>query len=306
LVKVTIIIPTYNRASVIGRSIESALKQTYQNFEILIIDDGSTDETLDVVTPFLQNPQVRYLRHEQNRGHQAARNTGIKNARGDYIAFLDSDDTWIPEKIDLQLDAINKKGADRVVLTGMCKVENGSKIRFFERQYEGYVYPELLASDGPGHGCMLVPREWFKQIGFVDENISAFADWDTCISLSKLFEFTTVNKPCVNYYQDDPNSLQKNKLAAALHYEYVVEKHQNDMMQFIGRHGLARHFRIAAFLFDAAGEFSRCKAYMIKAFKMDDKNPVTFLLAFSTMFGERTYHFVKLIGTTAYNRLIKS
>lgn len=306
LVKVSIVIPTFNRAWVIRRSIGSALSQTYRDFEILIVDDGSTDETFDVVKTFFQYPQVRYIRHEKNRGHQAARNTGIKNARGDYIAFLDSDDTWIPEKIELQLEAINKKGADCVVLTGMWLVENGkrTRLRLFERQYEGYVYPELLALDGPSHGCMLVPREWFRQIGFVDESISAYADWDTCISLSKLFDFTTVNQPCVNYFQDDPNSLQKNKIRAALDYVYVVEKHRNDMLQFIGRSGLAWHYRIAAFLFDAAGEFSRCKAYMLKAFKMDDKNAVTFLLALSTMFGERTYHLTRQLGTKAYNRLI--
>ncbi len=61
---------------------------------------------------------------------------------------------------------------------------------------------------GPGHGCMLLPREWFAQIDFADENISALADWDTCIRLSKLFEFTTVNKVCVDYYQDEQNALQ--------------------------------------------------------------------------------------------------
>ena len=78
LVKVSIVIPTFNRAWVIRRSIGSALSQTYRDFEILIVDDGSTDETFDVVKTFFQYPQVRYIRHEENRGHQATRNTGIK------------------------------------------------------------------------------------------------------------------------------------------------------------------------------------------------------------------------------------
>jgi glycosyltransferase involved in cell wall biosynthesis len=188
VVKVSVVIPTYNRAHVVGRSIDSALNQTYQDIEILIVDDRSTDETFEAVKPFFRHPQVRYLRHEKNKGHQAARNTGIRNARGDYVAFLNSDDTWIPEKIELQLDAINKKGEDRVVLTGW-KMVNGPRQRLFEKHYEGYVYPELLASDGPGYGCMLVPRERLRQIGFLDESILAFADWKTCISPSKLFEF---------------------------------------------------------------------------------------------------------------------
>ena len=231
MVKVSVVIPTYNRAHVVGRSIDSALNQTYQDIEILIVDDRSTDETFEAVKPFFRHPQVRYLRHEKNKGHQAARNTGIRNARGDYVAFLDSDDTWIPEKIELQLDAINKKGEDRVVLTGW-KMVNGPRQRLFEKHYEGYVYPELLASDGPGYGCMLVPREWLRQIGFLDESILAFADWDTCISLSKLFEF------------------------------------------------------------DRAGEFSRSKAHMITAFKIDSTNPAGFLLALSALFGGGVYHLV--------------
>src|SRR5450830_701238 len=88
VVKVSFIVPTYNRAHVIGRSIKSALDQTYRDFEVLIVDDGSTDETFSAVAPFLKLPNVRYLRHEKNKGSQAARNTGIKNAHGHYIAFF--------------------------------------------------------------------------------------------------------------------------------------------------------------------------------------------------------------------------
>jgi glycosyltransferase involved in cell wall biosynthesis len=296
VVKVSFIVPTYNRAHVIRRCIESALDQTYQDFELLIVDDGSTDETFSMVQPLLQLSHVRYLRHEKNKGSQAARNTGIKHARGDYIAFLDSDDTWIPKKTELQLDALRKKGADCVVVTGIWKIENGAQTRFFDRRYEGYVYPELLVSDGPGYGCLLVPRAWFTQIGFLDESISAFADWDTCISLSKLFEFTTVGEPCVNYYQDDPSAVQKNKRELARSYHYIVEKHQKDMLRFIGRRGLARHYMTMALFFDDAGDFSRCRTYMVKAFKNDDRDRMTFILALFTLLGERAFHLRRPIA----------
>ncbi|HYB59511.1 MAG TPA: glycosyltransferase family 2 protein [Candidatus Acidoferrales bacterium] len=296
MVKVSFIIPTYNRARVLKRSVDSALNQTYRDFEILIVDDGSTDETFDVVKPFLQFPRVRYVRHDMNKGSQAARNTGIKNARGDYIAFLDSDDTWIPNKTELQLEAIKKRGADYVVLSGIWKIENGVKKRFFDKQYEGCVYTELLASDGPGFGCLLVPRSWLAQIGFLDERIAAFADWDTCISLSKLFRFTTVDEPCVNYYQDDPHSIQKNRRELALSYQYVLKKHQDDMRRFLGRSGLARHYLTMALLFDDAGDFGSCRHYILKAFETNGKNPSTFLLAMLTLLGERIFHLRKPIS----------
>jgi glycosyltransferase involved in cell wall biosynthesis len=236
------------------------------------------------------------LRHKKNKGHQAARNTGIRNARGNYIAFLDSDDTWIPQKIELQIDALNKKGDDYVALCGFVEEENGLETRSFEKPYEGYVYPEILASPGPSFASMLIPRDNLRQLGFLDESTLAQADWDMCISLSKLFEFTTVDEPCVNYYQDDPSSVQKNKRELALSYQYIVEKHQNDMLRFIGRRGLARHYVAMALLFDDAGDFGRCRTFMVKAFENDDRDPMIFLLAFSMLLGERVFHLRKPIA----------
>jgi glycosyltransferase involved in cell wall biosynthesis len=302
LTKVSVIIPTYNRAHTVGRSIESALCQTHRDLEILVVDDGSTDQTLDAVKPFLRYPQVRYLRHKRNKGHQAARNTGIRNSCGDYIAFLDSDDTWMPQKTVLQLDAINKIGATCVAITGMWVItEGGSKTKYIKK-YDGYVYPEMLAAHGPNFCCLLVPMECLRQIGFLDEKIKAFADWDMCISLSKCCKFATVDEPCTLHYANEPDSVTRNLPQKAHAYERIVYKNQKDMLQFIGRRGLALHHRNIAHIFDSAGEFSRSKAHIIKAFKIDSKSPTIFMLAFSALFGERVYHFVELVGLIMHIR----
>ncbi len=95
---VSVIIPTYNRAHVLGRAIRSVLDQTYQDFELIVVDDGSSDHTGEVVATFA-DPRIHYLRHEKNRGAAAARNTAIKTAQGEYIASLDSHDEWLPEKL---------------------------------------------------------------------------------------------------------------------------------------------------------------------------------------------------------------
>jgi hypothetical protein len=142
---------------------------------------------------------------------------------------------------------------------------------------------------------MLVPRDWFRQIGFLDESITAFADWDLGISLSKLFEFLTVDEMCVNYYQDDPQSLQKNKLTQARDYSRIVEKHQNDMLRFIGKRGLAKHYRIIAVLYDDAGDFAQCRTYMLRALRTDERDPRTFLLALWTLCGARAFHLCRLL-----------
>ena len=99
---ISVIIPTYNRAHLISRSAKSVLAQTYPDFELIIVDDGSGDNTEEIIEA-LADPRIRYLRHESNRGVSAARNTGIRAARGDYIAFQDSDDEWLPQKLEKQL-----------------------------------------------------------------------------------------------------------------------------------------------------------------------------------------------------------
>ena len=99
---VSVIIPTYNRAHLIGRAIRSVLDQTYQDWELIVVDDASTDDIPGIVKGFTDG-RVKYIRHDENKGAAAARNTGIQAARGAYIAFLDSDDEWLPEKLERQV-----------------------------------------------------------------------------------------------------------------------------------------------------------------------------------------------------------
>src|SRR4030043_1337098 len=103
---VSVIIPTYNRAHLVGRSIRSVLNQTYQDLEVIVVDDGSKDNTAEIVRG-ITDPRIVFLKHEKNRGVSAARNTGLKAARGKYIAFQDSDDEWLPQKLEKQLELFN-------------------------------------------------------------------------------------------------------------------------------------------------------------------------------------------------------
>jgi len=104
---VSVVIPTYNRAELLTRAIDSVLAQTYDDFELLVVDDGSTDDTEAVVTAY-DDDRVRYLAHETNRGANPARNTGIEAAEGEFVAFLDSDDEWRPRKLEAQLDRLEE------------------------------------------------------------------------------------------------------------------------------------------------------------------------------------------------------
>lgn len=113
MVIVSVVIPTYNRAELVDQAIESALAQTLEDIEVIVVDDGSTDDTETVVHTF-DDPRVSYHRHDSNRGGSAARNTGIDHSSGEYIALLDSDDKWYPTKLERQRDELASRGSSWV------------------------------------------------------------------------------------------------------------------------------------------------------------------------------------------------
>ena len=128
---VSVVIPTYNRADLIPRAIASVSSQSYQNFEIIVVDDNSQDDTEKVVREIAnQDSRISYHRHSSNLGGSAARNTGIKQATGKYIAFLDSDDIWLPQKLELQLKAI-AKNLDPERIVSYTKFKKSSRVFYF-------------------------------------------------------------------------------------------------------------------------------------------------------------------------------
>ena len=110
-IKISVIIPTFNREKLIGNSIKSVLNQTLKNFELIIVDDGSTDNTKEVVDKF-QDKRIKYIKLDTNQGASNARNIGIKNAKGKYMSFQDSDDIFYPNKLEIQLNNIINKKSD--------------------------------------------------------------------------------------------------------------------------------------------------------------------------------------------------
>lgn len=119
---VSVVIPTYNRAHIIGRTIDSVIQQSYKNLEIIIVDDGSKDNTEEVINN-IKDPRIRYIRNETNQGASITRNNGVAAANGEYVAFLDSDDVWLPKKVEWQLPSLqNHPHPDKVV--GYTQVTN--------------------------------------------------------------------------------------------------------------------------------------------------------------------------------------
>lgn len=201
---VSVIIPTYNRAHLVGRAIKSVLDQTFTDLELIVVDDGSTDNTEKAVRSF-QDIRIRYIRHKMSRGQSAARNTGIKEARGEYIAFLDDDDEWLPQKLERQLEvfARTKIANLGVVTSGRIIVsEDGTfEIERSIFNFRDDVYESLLNLQWvPAPTTLLIRRECLDDNIF-DENIPNREDWDLCVRLSKRYQFDSIIEPLVRMYK---------------------------------------------------------------------------------------------------------
>lgn len=192
---VSVVLPTYERGAVVGRAIESVLSQTYDRLELIVVDGGSTDETPAVVDSF-DDDRLRYLRRERREGVGAARNAGIREADGDLIAFVDSDDRWRAEKLRRQVDAYERGGPNcGAVYTGMSK-EYGEPIAMAWRS--GDVAAAMRRLDLPTYtSILLFSREAIERCGAFDEDLPCFEDWELCLRVAEEYEFAYVDDPLV-------------------------------------------------------------------------------------------------------------
>lgn len=200
--KISVIIPTYNRAHLIERAIKSVLSQTYQNFELVIVDDGSTDNTDDVINKLQQqDDRIIYLKHDKNKGGSATRNTGIKASRGECIAFLDSDDEWLPEKLSCQMEAIIRQNVS--IVTCFCDSYDvyGKKIKEYHQIYSGNPLYEHMFSNIAGTSLILVKKNDLKKVGFF-ENVPSQQDQILILKLLGIgLNVFTVEKVLVKYFE---------------------------------------------------------------------------------------------------------
>ena len=217
---ISVIIPSYNRAHVIEKSARSVLAQTFADFELLIIDDGSSDNTRQVVEG-LQDDRVRYV-YQENAGACAARNHGIALAQGEYIAFHDSDDLWYPDKLEKQLHCIVETGSDIVICKlAMCHPD-GSKTLFPKRVGEGFI---TLEDDIFGFGTQNVfaRREVLEHVLF-DPAMPRYQDMEWLYRAMKNYRAYCMDIPLVDYIiGEDSISVNYNKMLCAL--ELFSRKH---------------------------------------------------------------------------------
>lgn len=186
---VSVVIPTYNRKRMLRRAISSVLSQTFQDFEILVVSDGSTDDTDEVVASF-RDPRIRLLKHESRRGASAARNTGMKASCGKFIAFLDDDDEWTSNKLEVQLPVVENSAHNvGLIYAWMEYFQNGKSVGVQAPELRGNVFVEMLDKQAIG-GCptIIIKREIVDKVGYFDENLPRGNDGDYWRRICKVYD----------------------------------------------------------------------------------------------------------------------
>jgi glycosyltransferase involved in cell wall biosynthesis len=199
---VSVIIPAYNAEKTIARTLESVLSQTYKHMEVLVINDGSTDRTAEIVESFPRNDRRIKILHQPNLGANAARNRGISCSKGEYIAFVDADDVWHEEKIQAQVECFQRSSPSVGLIYSWSIVidEEDNPLSGIAHEYQGNVLAELIYSNFVGNGsCPLIRRSCFQNIGDFEANLGAGQDWDMYLRVAKRYEFQVVPKFHIGY-----------------------------------------------------------------------------------------------------------
>lgn len=218
--RTSVVIPTFNRALTILRALDSILKQDPAPEEVILVDDGSTDGTKELLNPSpLPSPprgegwvrgNIKYL-HQPNRGPAAARNLGIRKAKGDFIAFLDSDDEWLPGKLKAQLEFFEKNPEMLICQTEEIWIRNGKRVNPMKKHKKqgGWIFEKCLPLCIVSPSAVMMRREFFDRAGFFDESFPACEDYELWLRASAQMPIGLIEKPLITRYGGHEDQLSR-------------------------------------------------------------------------------------------------
>ena len=253
---VTVVLPTYNRAQSIRAALETVLNQTYSNLEIIVVDDGSTDDTEQIVSS-LRDERVVYVKQTVRTGSAGARNFGISLAKGEFIAFQDSDDLWYGDKLEKQVPLLTSlpKSYGMVYSHMMLRLPEGDvlfKPSYRGRQEHSALDRMLCGSTGIGIQTCLIRRECFSKVGGIDTNLRALDDREFFIRFSQYFDIYELPVPLVTYIVSD-DSISRNTLEHIKAQKYIMKKYSGHLRR--NRRALAFQYFLLGKLFVAHKDY---------------------------------------------------
>ncbi len=276
---VSVIVPTYNTIGYLPAAIESILNQTFEDFEILLVNDGSTDST-DQWAKKLTDPRIRYIEQE-NQGLSAARNTGIALAQGQYIALLDADDRWESTKLEKQVAFLNANPNIGMVHSWVTfmDAEGRSTGRIWKTQAEGMALSRLLQRNDVAVLSVLVRRECFAKIGGFDTTLRSLEDWDMWLRLAVHDSIGVIREPLA-YYRQLPGSMSRNCKVMEASFKTVIDRHfalAPDSLQFLKGRSYGSAYQCLAWkaIQSDRPDFSLAWGYYKLAFRFDPRIVLT-------------------------------
>ena len=267
--KVSVIIPTHNRCNFLKTAIQSVLNQTYQDFELLVVNDASTDRTEEILYGF-DDKRIKYIKHESNKGGAITRNTGIMEARGEYIAFLDDDDEWLPEKLGLQVALLDKKSIEvGGIYTGYERIErsSGHLIQQIIPIKRGELYNALLRENCIGTtSSVLLRRVCFDAVGLFDESLPRWQDYDMWIRIARKFHFDFVPQVLLKYYVHDKVRISDNPEAMQEAIKIMYRKYMDTSL--VSRKIVSEHYLALGINYCYRGRMREGRKVILDAMKM--------------------------------------
>ncbi len=194
---VSVIIPTFNRAGMVVEAVDSVLAQSYQALEVIVVDDGSTDDTEARLAGY--GERIKVIRCSLNRGVSAARNCGIRRSCGSYVALLDSDDLWLPDKVERQVDFFLKQPEAMICQTEEIWIRRGKRVnpRRKHRKYSGYIFPHCLPLCIVSPSAVMIKQELLSQVGLFDEQLPACEDYDLWLRIAAHHPIFLLEEPLI-------------------------------------------------------------------------------------------------------------
>jgi glycosyltransferase involved in cell wall biosynthesis len=271
--EVSVVIPTYNAARFLPQAIGSVLGQTYRDLEVVVVDNDSTDETPELMAGY--GAPVRYFRQD-NRGPAGSRNRGLAESRGRWVAFLDADDAWLPEKLARQMEALRGSPSHRACYTAFTFTDQDLSPLSTQRSHRQGTALEDLLTLGNVIGTpstVLFERRLHEEVGGFDPALSYGADWDLWIRLARRTEFLYVDEPLVQYRQHGGNmsrdvALLESDSVRLLEKAYAMPD-LPDPLRGRRRPALARNYMVLAGSHFRAGSYGPAVRCALRALALD-------------------------------------
>jgi glycosyltransferase involved in cell wall biosynthesis len=273
---VSVIIPAYNAEKYIGEAVRSVVMQAFADIEIIVVDDGSTDGTVEAVRPYTDNVAVRIIRQD-NSGPSKARNKGIRAARGEYCAFLDSDDLMMPDRLRLQADLLKERKDIGLVYTDLMTFDamgivHRSK-KEFATPHAGTVLDKLLIENFITTSTVMVRTDCFEEAGYFDEGIKHSEDYKMWLHIAEKYAVGYVDLPLVKY-RYHPNSLSEDRVIINSSAYNVVQSYWKEHQEYKRRNSVLYRRSMASQLtrlgnaYYLCGENSMARKCLVKAVRL--------------------------------------